>query len=216
MIVIIDYGVGNLASVKNALDKLGAESQISGKPAVIKKAAALILPGVGAAGQGMKNLQAKGLDQIIVDEINKGKPFLGICLGMQLLFEGSEEGNVNCLGIFKGKVRRFRKMRKIPQIGWNEVKFKIPARGEARQRRQSSKFKVFQGIPDNSFFYFVNSYYCMPEDKSIIAGLTDYGETFTSVVAKDNVIGVQFHPEKSGKIGFQLLKNFMGGKNYVG
>lgn len=198
MIVIIDYGVGNLASVKNALDMLGVESQISDRPSAIKKADALILPGVGAAGQGMKNLKKSGLDKIIVSEIKKGKPFLGICLGMQLLFEKSEEGNVSCLGIFKGAVKRFKKMRKIPQIGWNEV-----------------KCKAFQNIHNNSYFYFVNSYYCLPKDKDIIAGLTDYGEIFASIVAKKNVIGVQFHPEKSGKIGFQLLRNFAKGVNYV-
>jgi len=191
MIVIIDYGVGNLASVKNALDKLGIKSKISGDPKIIESGTALILPGVGAARQGMKNLKKLGLNKIIITEIKKGKPFLGICLGMQLLFESSEEGNVNCLGIFKGSVKKFKKMKKIPQIGWNEV-----------------KCKAFQNIPDNSFFYFVNSYYCLPKDKDIIAGITDYGEIFASIIVSNNVIGVQFHPEKSGKIGFQLLKNF--------
>ncbi|OGE19320.1 imidazole glycerol phosphate synthase, glutamine amidotransferase subunit [Candidatus Daviesbacteria bacterium RIFCSPLOWO2_02_FULL_41_8] len=207
MIVIIDYGVGNLASVKNALDKLGAESKISSDPLVIKKAKALILPGVGAAGQGMKNLKKSGLDKVLVGEIKKGKPFLGICLGMQLLFEKSEEGNVNCLGIFKGQVKKFKKMRKIPQIGWNQVKLQV----------QNSKCKVqnLQGVPNNSFFYFVNSYYCLPEDKDTIIGLTDYGEEFASIVVKKNIIGVQFHPEKSGQVGFKLLENFVKGDTYV-
>lgn len=205
MIVIIDYGVGNLASVKNALDKLGMESKISNDPLMIKKANKLILPGVGAARQGMKNLKEKGLDKIIVNEIKKGKPFLGICLGMQLLFEKSEEGNVKCLSILKGSVKKFKKMRKIPQIGWNQMKFEI----------QSSKFKIFSDIPDNSYFYFVNSFYCLPKNNNVIAGETDYGETFASMVAKSNVIGVQFHPEKSGPIGFKLLENFAKGVNYV-
>lgn len=202
MIVIIDYGVGNLASVKNALDKLGLNCKISNDPKIIKKAKALILPGVGAAGQGMKNLKKIRLDKVIVEEIKKGKPFLGICLGMQLLFEKSEEGDVNCLGILKGQVKKFKKMKKVPQIGWNQIEIK-------------QKSNIFDAVENRSYFYFVNSFYCLPKDKKVIAGLTNYGETFASIVAKDNVIGVQFHPEKSGKLGFQLLKNFARGENYV-
>ncbi len=202
MIVIIDYGVGNLASVKNALDKLGIKSEISGDLKAIKKADKLILPGVGAAGQGMKNLKESGLDKIIKEEVKKGKPFLGICLGMQLLFETSEEDEVACLGIFKGAVKKFKKMKKIPQIGWNQVR-----------RQQKNSF--LKDVKDESYFYFVNSFYCLPKDKEIIAGLTKYGETFCSIVAKDNIIGVQFHPERSGVVGFQLLKNFAKGGNYV-
>ncbi len=196
MIVIIDYGVGNLASITNALNALGVENVISSDPLTLTKAQAIILPGVGAAGQGMKNLKKQGLDKIIIEEIKKGKPFLGICLGMQLLFEKSEEGNVKCLGIFKGVVKKFTKMRKIPQIGWNDV------------RIMNNELRIMQKIPNNSYFYFVNSYYCDPKDKTIVAGKTTYGETFASIVVKDNIVGVQFHPEKSGKIGFQLLKNF--------
>lgn len=202
MIVIIDYGVGNLASVKNALDKLGTESKISSDPVVIKKAKTLILPGVGAAGRGMKNLKKLDLNKVIVEEIKKGKPFLGICLGMQLLFEKSEEGNVNCLGILKGQVKKFKKMRKIPQIGWNQVDIK-------------NKSGLFNGIKNNSYFYFVNSFYCLPKEKQVIAGLTNYGEEFASIVTKENVTGVQFHPEKSGPVGFKLLENFVKGVNYV-
>jgi|SRR3989344_2319976 len=185
MIVVIDYGIGNVGSVVNALDKLGVESKISSDPRVIKKARGIILPGVGNAKQGMENLKKRKLDKVIIEEIKKGKPFLGICLGMQLLFDKSEEGNVKCLGVFKGTVKKFKKERKIPQIGWNNVS------------------------PDNSFFYFVNSYYCVPSDEKIIVGTTTYGETFASVVRKDNIFGVQFHPEKSGKAGFALLKNFL-------
>lgn len=206
MLAIIDYGVGNLASVKNALDKLGVESEISNNPSVIKKAQALILPGVGAAGQGMKNLKEKGLDKILIDEIKQGKPFLGICLGMQLLFEKSEEGSVKCLGVLKGSVKKFKKMRKIPQIGWNQVDIK-------------QRLKLFRNVSDKSYFYFVNSFYCLPKDQGVIVGLTDYGETFASIVERKNVVGVQFHPEKSGKVGLQLLSNFMDyyvkGVNYV-
>ncbi len=202
MIVIIDYGIGNLASVKNALDKLGVENKISNDPLVIKKAKALILPGVGAAAQGMKNLKKLGLDKVMIEEIKNGKPFLGICLGMQLLFDSSEEGNVKCLGILRGSVKKFRKMRKIPQIGWNQVDIKKDT-------------NLFDDIDDESYFYFVNSFYCLPKDKQVIAGVTNYGETFASIVANNNVIGVQFHPEKSGPVGFKLLENFAKGVNNV-
>jgi len=202
MIVIIDYGVGNLASVKNALDKLRVESKISSNPLVLKKADSLILPGVGAAGQGMKNLKEKGLDKVIVEEIEKGKPFLGICLGMQLLFEKSEEGDVDCLKVLKGTVKRFKKMKKIPQIGWNQVDIKKGT-------------NLFEDVDDKSYFYFVNSFYCLPKDKQVVAGVTNYGETFASIVAKDGVMGVQFHPEKSGPAGFKLLENFVKGASNV-
>ncbi len=195
MIVIIDYGLGNLASITNALNKLEIKNRISGSPTVIKKAKALILPGGGAAGEGMRNLKRLGLDKIILQEIKKGKPLLGICHGMQLLFEKSEEGKVKCLGIFKGSVKKFKKMKKIPQIGWNNVIF-------------TGKQELFQNVPDKSYFYFVNSYYCLPEDKNIIAGVTDYGEKFASIIIKGSIVGMQFHPEKSGDIGLQLLKNF--------
>ena len=205
MIVIIDYGIGNLGSVVNALDKLGIKNQISSSPSVIKKANALILPGVGTARQGMENLRERNLDKVIIGDIQKGKPFLGICLGMQLLFERSEEGKVPCLGIYEGIVKKFTKEKKVPQIGWNSVKY-------GDQKNQNVN-RLFKNIPDNSYFYFVNSYYCLPSDRSIIAGGCRYGEKFASVVAKDNVIGVQFHPEKSGKVGFTLLKNFI--KNYA-
>lgn len=201
MIVIIDYGLGNLASVKNALDKLGIPNRISSSSKVLKKAKALILPGVGAAKQGMKNLKSMGLDKVIIEEIEKGKPFLGICLGMQLLFKSSEEGNVNCLGILKGTVKKFKKMKKIPQIGWNQVDI----------RKDS---KLLKDIKDNSYFYFVNSFYCTPKE-NIAIGLTNYGETFASIVKSKNITGVQFHPEKSSKAGFQLLENFAKGANYV-
>ena len=198
MIVIIDYGVGNLASVKNALDKLGAKSKISSDFMEIRKADALILPGVGAARQGTKNLKKSGLDKVIVDEIGRGKPFLGICLGMQLLFEKSEEGNVKCLGILKGLVKKFQKMKKIPQIGWNQIE-------------TNNNSKLLKGIKNKSYFYFVNSYYCDPNIKDIAKGITEYGQRFCSVLEKDNIFGVQFHPERSGENGLQLLKNFWEG-----
>lgn len=200
MIAIIDYGVGNLASITNALNKLEVQSIITANPDDIRNAAALILPGVGAAGEGMKNIRERKLDKVLIETVNNGKPFLGICLGMQLLFEKSEEGNVECLGVLKGEVKKFRKESKVPQIGWNTVGI------------QSSKFRIknlFRDIPDKSYFYFVNSYFCVPEDKSIIAAETVYGEKFASVVIKRNILAAQFHPEKSGKVGFILLKNFI-------
>lgn len=204
MIVVIDYDIGNTGSVVNALNKLGIQNKISSDPVVLRKADALILPGVGNAQQGMENLKKRGLDNVIINEIKEGKPFLGICLGMQLLFEQSEEGNVACLGIYKGAVKKFQKEKKIPQIGWNSVKI---------NKANTEINRLLQTIPDNSYFYFVNSYYCSPVDKSIIAGESNYGEEFASIVAQENVIGVQFHPEKSGKVGFTLLKDFV--KNYV-
>lgn len=204
MIVVIDYDIGNTGSVVNTLNKLGILNKISSDPAVLRTADALILPGVGNAKQGMKNLKKQNLDKLIVKEIKRGKPFLGICLGMQLLFEQSEEGNVACLGVYKGTVRKFQKKKKIPQIGWNSVKI---------NRANSGASKLLKAIPDKSYFYFVNSFYCSPENKSIIAGESKYGEQFASIVAKENVVGVQFHPEKSGKVGFTLLKDFI--KNYV-
>lgn len=197
MIVVIDYDIGNTGSVINALDKLGLNCKISNEPSDIKAADALILPGVGAAGQGMANLRKDGLDKLIIEEIKKGKSFLGICLGMQLLFENSAEGNVNCLGILKGSVKKFKKMKKIPQIGWNQVKV-------------TKETALLEGIRDD-YFYYVNSYYCVPKDKKVIAGTTSYGEEFAGVVVKDNIFGVQFHPEKSGPVGFKLLKNFAKG-----
>ena len=196
MIGIIDYGLGNLTSVKNALDKLEIPSFISDNPAKLKKSKGLILPGVGAAGAGMKNLKAKDLDQFLIEEIKTGKPFLGTCLGMQLLFEFSEEGDTRCLGVLKGKVKKFQNNLKIPEMGWNNVEITNP------------KSKILNGIENKSYFYFVNSFYCLPDEKDIIAGATDYDITFASVIEKDNIFATQFHSEKSGETGLQLLKNF--------
>lgn len=200
MIVIIDYGIGNLASVSNALKRLGTASKISSDPETIKKAKGLILPGVGAAGEGMKNLKMKRLDKLLVEEVSRGKAFLGICLGMQLLFDKSEEGDVKCLGILEGTVKRFKKEKKVPQIGWNQVRI---TNYELRIKN------LWKGILNKSYFYFVNSYYCEPEDKSIIAAETVYGERFASIVIKKNILATQFHPEKSGEAGFKLLENFI-------
>lgn len=206
MIVVIDYGLGNLKSVGNALEKLEIPFRVSSKISMVKKAKALILPGVGAAGEGMSNLRRTGLYEILIKEIRNGKSILGICLGMQLLFKTSEEGNVDCLRVLQGKVKKFSKIRKVPQIGWNQVKLQIA--NSKLQKEKKRREKLFQGIPDKSYFYFVNSYYCVPEDESIVLAVSKYGEEFPSIVGKDNIIATQFHPEKSGKVGFRFLKNF--------
>lgn len=194
MIVIIDYGLGNLGSVKNALDKLGVDSMVSKSVKDIEKATGLVLPGVGSATEGMKNLRKSGLNKVILKQIKLKKPILGICLGMQLLFFLSEEGNTECLNVIEGKVKKFNNKLKVPQIGWNQVKQK-PS-------------KLFLSIKDKSYFYFVHSYYCQASEEKIIRGSTDYGINFTSVIEDKNIFGVQFHPEKSGENGLKLLKNF--------
>ena len=199
-IVIIDYGLGNLGSVKNTLNKLGVDSMISKSIDDIEKADALILPGVGSAKQGMENLKTQCLDKVLINEIKKGKPFLGICLGMQLLFSTSEEGNVKCLNVINGKVKKFNSELKVPQIGWNEVRIKSL---ELRVKN------LFKNVLDKSSFYFVNSFYCLPDDKSVIVGKTEYGINYCSVLLKNNITATQFHPEKSGQIGQQFIKNWL-------
>ncbi|MCX6732488.1 MAG: imidazole glycerol phosphate synthase subunit HisH [Candidatus Roizmanbacteria bacterium] len=193
MIVIIDYGLGNLGSVKNALDKIGTLSIVSKSISEVEKADGLILPGVGAAKEGMRNLKSRQLDKVIMKEVAKGKPILGICLGMQLLMDRSEEGDVDCLKVIKGTVNKFNISLKVPQIGWNTVQWR--------------KNQLFEDIPQGSCFYFVHSYYCSPK-KKVIVGETNYGITFCSMFQNKNIFGVQFHPEKSGINGLQLLKNF--------
>jgi glutamine amidotransferase len=197
MITIIDYGLGNLASVGNALGKLEIPYEISSDVDLLKNAKALILPGVGTANQGMENLKAQGIDKIIIQHFKKNTPIMRICLGMQLLLSSSEEGKVDCLRLTEGEVKKFNTNLKVPQIGWNQIKY-----------RRSKINNLFNKIPDNSYFYFVNSYYCDPRNKSLIAATTDYGEKFCSILIKNNIVGVQFHPEKSGDVGLQLLKNF--------
>lgn len=209
MIAIVDYGLGNLRSVSKAVEKLGAEAEVTDNPKRIEKADGIILPGVGAFHVGMQNLERLNLLPVLHKAISKGTPFLGICLGFQILFSQSEEhGICNGMDIIKGKVKRFTHELKIPHMGWNQVEFKIPRRTSLRDR-QNSKFKIFKGIPDNSYFYFVHSYYAEPEDQNVIIAKTEYGHEFTSAVNKGNVWGVQFHPEKSGDIGLKILMNFL-------
>ena len=201
MISIINYGLGNLASVKNCLDRLGMPAIITSDVAEIKKSDAIVLPGVGSAGQGMKNLIDRKLSQTLIDEIKKGKPFLGVCLGMQLLFSESEEGKVKCLNIINGKVKQFNGQKmKVPQIGWNVIKY---------QKSNIKDQRLLNDIPNNSSFYFVNSYYCKPMDKSLAVGETEYGINFCSILVKKNITATQFHPEKSGSVGQQFIKNWI-------
>lgn len=194
---IIDYGVGNLGSVANAIKKLGGTPIISSKINELQQTDALILPGDGAAKVGMENLQRLDLDLFIKSQISNNIPFLGICLGMQLLMEWSEEGNVECLGVIGGKVRKIIGDVKLPQIGWNNIRIK------------NKELRIMQNIKDNSYVYFIHSYICIPDDAAIITGVTNYGEEFCSVFEKENIFGVQFHPEKSGEVGLNILKNFI-------
>jgi len=196
MIALIDYGMGNLGSVQKGLERAGIDVRITDSPAVIRDAAGIVLPGVGALVAALENIRGKGLDQVIMEQIRSGKPFLGICLGLQMLFEYGEEGQgAEGLGLFKGKVVRFRHDLKVPHMGWNQLRF--VNRGE-----------VGKDIPDGAFFYFVHSYYVEPEDESIVMTRTDYGIDFVSSITKDNVTAVQFHPEKSQRMGAMLLENF--------
>lgn len=201
MVAIVDYRAGNLTSVARALERLGHRCEITDDPATIRKADRVILPGVGAAGATMENLRALGLDQVLRDDVAKaGKPFLGICIGIQILMERSEEDHAECLGIVPGEVRRFPhkvngQFFKVPQIGWNQV-------------RQVRRHPVFAGVPDNTHFYFVNSYYPILADPSCTIASADYGVTFSAALARDNVVAAQFHLEKSGAAGLKLLDNF--------
>ena len=199
MIGIIDYGMGNLGSVSNALALLELPSCIVTRPDELGACRAIILPGVGAFGDCMSHLSEHGFVEVVRKWIADGKPFLGICLGLQLLFEGSEESQgVPGLGILRGQVKKFNLSRdwKVPQIGWNRVRQAAPA------------CPLFKDVPDESFFYFVHSYYADPAEKGLSAGITDYGVDYTSAVWRDNMMAVQFHPEKSQKYGLQMLKNF--------
>lgn len=199
MIAIIDYGAGNLHSVKNALDFISAPCVITSEPDSIMSADGVILPGVGAFGDCMASLEKAGLTGAVRKAAGSGKPFLGICLGLQLMFEESEESpGVKGLGIFKGRVARIPdRGLKIPHMGWNS----ITAVKESR---------ILNGIGSEPYVYFVHSYYIQPEDKSIVSAYTEYGERLDIAVEEGNVFATQFHPEKSGGTGMMILKNFAG------
>ena len=201
MIVIIDYGMGNLKSVENAFTKVGYKTVITDDLNQIKKASALVLPGVGAFRDAIKSLGAKKIDKELSEAIREGKPFLGICLGMQLLFAFSEEGGLfKGLNIIPGRVKRFSSLVKCPHLGWNKIKF--------THNLNYNMNPIFRDIPDESYFYFVHSYYCEADNQKIIYSTTDYGSAFPSSIWKDNLFGVQFHPEKSSTSGLKILKNF--------
>lgn len=198
MIAIIDYGAGNLQSVRKAFDYLGVPTQVTSDPQVLLNAEAAILPGVGAFGDSMQALESVGMVQPIRDFVASNRPFLGICLGMQLLFEGSEESpGVPGLGILKGTIARIpgEKGLKIPHIGWNSLAL--------RQRGG-----LFQGLEEEPYVYFVHSYYLHASDPSIVSAQTEYGVVIDAAVCRGSLHAVQFHPEKSGKTGLAMLKNF--------
>ncbi len=197
MIAIVDYGAGNLRSVFNAISRLGYQPKITSTPDDVLAARAVILPGVGAAADTVASLKRLGLARPLRQFIAEGRPFLGICIGLQVLFTGTEEGGWHrCLGIINGTVQKLPPGLKIPHMGWNQV-------------RQKVAHPFFAGVPDNANFYFVHSYYADPNDASLVAGETDYGITIPSVVARGNLIATQFHPEKSGDIGLRLYDNFI-------
>ena len=196
MIAIIDYGMGNLRSVEKGFEKAGVRVKIVSDPKEVDRADGVVLPGVGAFADAMENLKKTGMDLAVKRTVAEERPLLGICLGLQLLFEASEEwGHSKGMGIFPGKVRRLPEGLKIPHMGWNQVQFK-------------GKPAIFEGVPDDSAFYFVHSYYVDPDEDLVTVGVTDYGIKFTSAVAHKNTFAIQFHPEKSSTLGLQILRNF--------
>ncbi len=205
-IVVVDYGVGNLRNVYKALEAVGAPVQVATRPDEMDGAAGIVLPGVGAFGDAAANLRSAGFETPILDAVAASTPLLGICVGMQLLFDESEEmGHHRGLGIIPGKVIRFHgDMRgadgrplKIPQIGWNQL-------------HHAGNDPLLVGVPDGAYAYFVHSYYCAPEKPDYIVATTDFGIDYASVVRRGNVWGVQFHPEKSQAVGLRILRNFVG------
>ena len=196
-VVVVDYGAGNLRSVARAVAHAGHDPVVTSDPREVPDADALIVPGVGAAADTMRNLHASGMVEPVRDYIASGKPFFGVCMGQQALLTLSEEGGEHeCLDIIPGRVKKLAPGQKIPHMGWNTV-------------RQTQEHAIFAGIPDESFFYFVHSYAPHPDDASVVIGETDYTETFASVLAKDYIVATQFHPEKSGEMGLRMYANFL-------
>lgn len=196
MIAIIDYGMGNLRSVQKGFEKMGVDAAVVGKPEQVDGARGVVLPGVGAFADAMTNLHSSGMDEAVHRAVEAGKPFLGICLGQQLLFEASEEwGLTKGLGIFRGRVRRLPDGLKVPHMGWNQAEIQRPD-------------PLIEGVPQSSSFYFVHSYYVDPEAQEVVLTRTEYGIPFASIVGRDNVYGIQFHPEKSSGMGLKILENF--------
>jgi len=195
-IVIIDYGAGNLRSVQKAFEHLGHGAMVTDDPRTVGLAQAVVFPGQGASPPAMAALKAKGMDGAVREAIRASKPFFGVCLGLQLLMDWSDEGDTPCLGIVEGRVKRLPQGVKVPHIGWNRVHL-------------TGAHPVFDGVPDDSHFYFVHSYYAEPADPSTVLGTTEYGLRFCSVAASGNLVATQFHPEKSGPVGLRLYDNFV-------
>lgn len=196
-IAIINYGAGNLGSVVNALTRLGYKPLVTGNVSDILKSDAVFLPGVGAAGDTMKSLDAAGISDAVRKLVALNRPLFAICIGLQVLMSATEEGGEHkCLNIIPGQVRKLPDGLKVPHMGWNQVK-------------QLASHSIFRDIPDNTNFYFVHSYYAHPLDHSVVAGETDYGLKFCSMVIKDNLFATQFHPEKSGETGLRMYANFL-------
>ncbi len=198
-VAVIDYGVGNLRSVEKAFAAAGAEAVVSGDERVLREAEALVLPGVGAFAACASALRERGFDTLVRERVAAGVPLLGVCVGMQLLFDESEEfGRHEGLGLLRGRVRRFDASLRVPQVGWNDVRVLRPAH------------PLLAGLRAGEFFYFVHSYYCEARDPADVLCETDYGLAYPSVVARGAICGVQFHPEKSQSAGLRLLRNFAG------
>ncbi len=201
MIVIVDYGMGNLKSVQNAFAKVGYEATITEDPYKINNASAIVLPGVGAFGNAINTLRGKKIDRELIKAIKLNKPFLGICLGMQLLLSYGEEGGFfKGLDLLAGNVKKFQESVKCPHMGWNKITF--------THHFNDKPNPIFQGISDGLYFYFVHSYYCEIDNLKAISSTTDYGLSFPSSIRRNNLFGVQFHPEKSSISGLKILKNF--------
>tara|TARA_B100001013_G_C24560379_1_gene422232 strand:+ start:295 stop:900 length:606 start_codon:yes stop_codon:yes gene_type:complete len=193
---IIDYDAGNIESIRNALKKIGCEPVTTNNPKDLFKAKAIIFPGQGSFPAAMKKLNKNGIDKTLIELINNKMPFMGICLGLQLMFAKSEEGECNGLNLFKGTVPKIPDSVKVPHIGWNNVSF-------------NKSHPIFNGIPDNSYFYFIHSYYVNPDNRDNIIAQTSYGVEFCSAFAYENYVGLQFHPERSGDYGLQIYQNFI-------
>lgn len=195
-IAIIDYGVGNLRSVEKAFTSQGIEAVVTSDEAELRAADKLVLPGVGAFKACMDGLRVRGFDELVLEAAGAGKPIIGLCVGLQMMFEeGHEFGIHKGLGLMPGRVVRFPEKLRVPHIGWNQVEFK-------------REHKVFTNLPSQTFFYFVHSFYVESSDQTCVLGETDYGMRYASICGRDNIVGVQFHPEKSQTAGLKLLKNF--------
>lgn len=196
MIAIIDYGVGNLRSVQKGYEKAGIAAFVTTNPDEVVTADAVVLPGVGAFADAADNLKKTGMEAAVFEVVRQKKLLIGVCLGMQLMMSESEENGIHRgLGLIEGRVVRFPAGRKVPHMGWNQV-------------QQHGSSPIFKGVPDLSYYYFVHSYYCCPDDPAVTAGTCEYGLDFCCAVQKDNIFGVQFHPEKSSERGLHILKNF--------